>query len=371
MRVYKRYILINSVNSYLFYFFIFAPLYASQHNITLSEAGWIFSFVYGIQAILSYTVGRIFERFSPNWGVILARGIYGLAPLILFLTSNPFWFTVAMLLASFFDVFSPSIVLFERAIFPKEKREIIYKCITVISEVVKLTIILPIILLNLKISKVLFLTQFLLSIFYVTAFFLFMPKVESGSIVDYESKKTVEDVDKKNLLVIYLIQLLILMAFNFASAMIRSYYISEVLHQGSKMLLTAEVFYSASIAAGFLIIFRKKFKLKTSLILGSLLLTIYFFVIAYPTVEAYYLAHVIVGVGFLMWFPAKESIKFKSAPKELGRWEGFFQGANIFTRIVFPPIAAHMTEVLSYTSVYVTAGIMSLTAVILGAFVKD
>ena len=371
MSVYKRYILINSVNSYLFYFFIFAPLYASQHNITLSEAGWIFSFVYGVQAILSYIVGRIFERFSPNWGVILARGIYGLAPLILFLTSNPFWFTVAMLLASFFDVFFPSIVLFERAIFPKEKREIIYKWITAVSEAVKVAIILPIILLNLEISRTLFLTQFLLSIFYIVAFFFFMPKVESGSVVDYQNKETIEEPDKKNLLIIYLVQLLVIMAYNFASAMIRSYYISDVLHQGSKSLLTAEVFYSSSIVAGFFFILKRKIRLKTSLILGTVFLTIYFFVIAYPTIEAYYLAHVLIGIGFLLWFPAKESIKFKSAPKELGRWEGFFQGANIFTRIIFPPIAAYMTEAFSYTSVYITAGIMSFIAVILGIFVKD
>ncbi|RKY62641.1 MAG: hypothetical protein DRQ02_13565, partial [Candidatus Latescibacterota bacterium] len=183
MRAYQRYIAINSVGAYLYYFFIFAPLYASQNGITLEAAGWIFSGVYALQAVLTYTLGRLFERFSPNWGVIIGRAIFGLGPLVLFFRIDTVSFITAMILASFFDVFFPSFVLFERAIFPPQKREFIYRTIIFVSESVKMCFLVPIVAFHFRPSRSLFLTQFLAAISFSLAFYLFLPKISTGSEV--------------------------------------------------------------------------------------------------------------------------------------------------------------------------------------------
>ncbi len=356
MRPHLRYIAINSVGGYLFYFFIFAPLYASQNGISLEAAGWIFSLVYGVQTILSYTIGRIFEKFSPNWGVVIGRLIYGIGPLILFFKIDPVLFITAMILASFFDVFYPSVVLFERAIFPPEKRESIYRLINFVSESMKMAFLVPMVALRLQPSKGLFFTQFLAATAFSILFLIFLPKVSTGSIVHSEGFK----VNKKNLLYIYLGQLIMFLAFNLAGSMMKSYYLHNVLHGGSREMLISEMFYSFTII-GFLPI---AFKLKTSkyfnLVLGSIFMSLFFFTMAIPSMSTFYLAHVFIGAGFFMWQPARDALKFQNAPPELGRWEGFFQGGNIFSRIIFPPVAAYMATHLSYASVFITAGLLGV-----------
>ncbi len=365
--VYKRYIAINSLGSYLFYFFIFAPLYAAQNGISVENAGWIFSVVSGVQAVFNYPVGRIFENISPNIGVILGRAIFSLGPLILFFKIDPLLFTLAMILASFFDVFFPSMVLYERAIFPPSKRESSYRWMIFLSETVKMAFIIPIILTGLQVSGALFFSQFIAAIAFIILFYLLLPKVDSGRVVGGGEIYA----NRKNLFFIYMGQLFVLLAFNLSGVLIKSYYLNEVLKGTSKEMLISEVFYSLTIVLIFPLLIRKNFSLKTNMVIGTIFMAAFFFIMAIPNMYAFYLAHAIIGAGFLLWQPSKDALKFQNAPEELGRWEGFFQGVNIFSRIIFPPLAAYIATKISFLAVYIIAGVICLVGVVFYSGVKS
>ena len=360
---YKRYIIVNSITGFLYFFVLISPFYASENGVSLSEVGWVFSTVYAVQAVLTYTVGRFFERFPPGVGVIIGRSIYSIGPLILAFKYDLLWFATAQIAASFFDVFFPSLVLYERAIIPPYIREDVYRKMIVTSESVKLFFLLTFVLSYLKglnVYRILFLSMFFGSIVYILAFLMFLPKVKSGM------EGASEVSDKRSLLYIYVSQLLTFLSFNFASWMIVSYFLKEVLKGDQLNMLYFEMFFSGSVVASYFIFGNRsrRINLKWKFFIGGLLMSLYFFLMSIPSLETFYMSHILVGVGFLTWFPAKETLKFQSAPKELGRWEGLFQGINIFSRIVFPPLSVMVAQSISFSAVFLIGGFLALSGAI-------
>ena len=179
--------------------------------------------------------------------------------------------------------------------------------------------------------------------------------------------------DKKSLLYIYVSQLLTFLSFNFASWMIVSYFLKEVLGGNKLNMLYFEMFFSGSVVAFYFIIGNKtkKVKLKWKFFIGGFLMSSYFFLMSFPSMATFYLSHILVGVGFLTWLPAKETLKFQSAPKELGRWEGLFQGINIFSRIIFPPLSVVVAKTFSYSAVFVIGGILAFSGALVALGVRE
>ncbi len=370
MRAHNRYILVNSITGFLYFFVLISPLYASEVGISLSEVGWIFTIVYALQAILSYTVGRIFERFPPGIGVILGKLIYSLGPLVLAFKYQMKWFATAQVAAGFSDVFFPSQVLYERAIIPADIREDVYRKMVVSAEGVKIFFLIFFAFTYLKglgTYRALFLSMFLGAIVYVMAFLSLLPRVKTG--MEGASKAH----DKSSLLYIYMSQLFIFLSFNFASWMIVSYFLKEVLKGDQLQMFYFEMFFSGSVIASYFV-FRKvseKMSLKWKFFVGALLMSGYFFLIAVPDLKFFYFSHILVGTGFLTWLPAKETLKFQAAPEKLGRWEGFFQGVNIFSRIIFPPLSVLVVRAFSYGTVFVIGGLMALSGAIMALGVRE
>ena len=366
----RRYIIINSVSGFLYFFVLISPFYAADKGISISSASWIFSFVYAVQAILSYTVGRIFEKFPPGIGIIIGRAVYSIGPLILAFKSEVEWFIAAQISASFFDVFFPSVVLYERAIAPQNAREEFYRDMITFSESVKIAFLIFFAYAYLKgidVYKAIFLSLFLASIGFIIAFKLLLPSVSSGS------EGASEEWDKKSLFYLYLSQLLMFSSFNFASWMIVSYYLYEVLGGKNVDIVYFEFFFSVPIVLMYPILkkYSRRLSLRAKFFLGGLIMSGYFFTIPLGNLTAFFLSHVFLGIGFPIWLPAKETIKFRDAPAELGRWEGFFQGANIFGRIVFPPLSALIAKSVSYGAVFLTAGVLAVIGSFLALEVRD
>ena len=370
MPPHRRYIIINSVSGFLYFFVLISPFYAADRGISISSASWIFSFVYAVQAILSYTVGRIFERFPPGVGIMMGRAIYSVGPLILAFRSGVEWFIAAQIAASFFDVFFPSVVLYERAIAPPEEREAFYRDMITLSESVKIAFLVFFAyayLNGMDVYKAIFLSLFFASIGFIVAFKLFLPSVSSGR------EGASEKWDKKSLFYLYLSQLFVFSSFNFASWMIVSYYLYEVLGGRNVDIVYFEFFLSVPIVLMYPILrkYSRKLSLRAKFFLGSLIMSGYFFTIPLGNLTAFFLSHVFLGIGFPIWLPAKETIKFRDAPAELGRWEGFFQGANIFGRIVFPPLSALIARSVSYNAVFLAAGILAVVGSLFALGVRD
>ncbi len=360
---YKRYIVVNSITGFLYFFVLISPFYASENGVSLSEVGWVFTTVYAVQAVLTYTVGRIFERFPPGIGVIIGRAIYSAGPLILAFKHDLLWFTAAQIAASFFDVFFPSLVLYERAIIPPDIREDVYRKMIVTSESVKMFFLLVFVisyLRDLNVYKALFLSMFFGSMVYIFAFLVFLPRVRSGM------EGASEVYDKRSLLYIYISQLFTFLSFNFASWMIVSYFLKEVLKGYQLNMLYFEMFFSGSIIVSYFAFGNRsrRINLKWKFFIGGILMSVYFFLMSFPSLMTFYISHIFVGVGFLMWLPAKETLKFQSSPKELGRWEGLFQGINILSRIVFPPLSVMVAQSISFSAVFLIGGFLALSGAI-------
>ncbi len=370
MEAYRRYIWVNSLSGFLYFFVLISPFYAAERGIELPQAGWIFGAVFAIQAFLSYTVGKVFEKLPPSWGIITGRAIYSLGPLILAFESGIWWFAVAQIAASFFDVFFPSIVLYERAIIPPDRREEIYRKLIVASEGVKIAFLVFFVLSYLRgwdVYRAVFLSMFTTSIVYILSFVFFLPRVRSGM------EGASEFHDKRSFLFIYLSQLFTFLSFNFASWMIISYYLKEVLGGRNIDIVYFEFFFSVPIVLTYPVLSRvsSRLSLRVKFFTGGVVMAGYFFFMMIPRMWAFYLAHVFLGVGFPVWLPAKETLKFQAAPAELGRWEGFFQGVNIFSRIVFPPISAYLAQSVSYAFVFLIGGLMAGLGALMALGVRE
>ena len=366
----RRYIIVSSVNGFLYFFVLISPFYAADRGISISSASWIFSFVYTVQSILSYTVGRLFEKFPPSFGIIIGRAIYSIGPLILAFKSGVEWFITAQIAASFFDVFFPSVVLYERAIAPPKEREDFYRDMITLSESVKIVFLIFFAYAyqnGMDVYRAVFLSLFFASMSFIVAFKILLPSVSSGM------EGASESWDKKSLFFLYLSQLLTFSSFSFASWMIVSYYLYEILGGRNIDIVYFEFFFSVPIVLMYPILRRysEKLSLRAKFFIGGLIMSGYFFTLPLGSFAAFFFSHVFLGVGFPILLPAKEAIKFRDAPAELGRWEGFFQGANIFGRIVFPPLSALMVKSLSYGSVFLTAGIMAVLGSFIALGVRD
>ncbi len=358
----KWYIAINSLASYSFLFFIVSPLYASAIGISLEGAGFIFSVTYAVQAFLSYLLGRFFERRSPNIGVILGRLIFSAAPVFLILFSSPLAFLVAMILSSFFDIFFPSIILFERALIPSRFREKTYVYMLLVGEIVKFSACLSLLAPKNPVSfyRIFFASITGASLLYSILFLLKIPIVNTGSDLPEDHS---HPVDRRSFLFVMLNQLFVFLAFNFSGWVIISYYLKEILKGSPRDLMLFEMCFSLGVFTMFFLrVFFKKLSLKRKLFIGTLMMSLLFFVISIPDIRAFYLSNFIFGMGFILWLPSKEPLKFERAPRELGRWEGLFQGVNIFSRIFFPTIAAFLASVVSFQLVFWIGGGMLLTA---------
>ncbi len=358
----KWYIAINSLAAYSFLFFIVSPLYASAIGISLEGAGFIFSATYAVQAFLSYILGRYFEKRSPNVGIVVGRLIFSIAPLVLALSSSHVSFVVAMILASFFDIFFPSIILFERAIIPPKHRERAYVYMIVVGEMVKF--VSYVFLLVPRDSSIFYKAFFVsisgASILYSLLFLLKLPRVRTGSDLPKDHSCS---VDKRSFLMIMTNQLFVFLAFNFSGWVIISYYLKEVLNGSPRDLILFEMNFSLGLLTMFFLRwFLRRFDLRRKLFLGTVLMSVMFFVISIPDIRAFYLSNFVFGLGFLLWLPSKEPLKFERAPRELGRWEGLFQGINIFSKIFFPALAAFLASTFSFKLVFWIGGFMLLTA---------
>ena len=370
-RALKWYIAINSLAAYSFLFFIISPLYASSIGISLEGAGLIFSLTYAVQAVMSYLLGRYFEKRSPNLGVILGRVIFSFAPLILFFSESHVAFLVSMILASFFDIFFPSIILFERALIPPNRRERTYVYMLLVGETVKFASYI-LLLLQPDVStfyKTFFLSISVSSLLYSVLFYMKIPRIRTGSDLP---EGHVCSVDEKSFFMIMLNQLLVFLAFNFSGWIVISYYLKEILKGQPKDMIVFEMGFSLGLLSMFLIRrFLYGIDMKYKLFLGTLLMSLMFFIISIPSMKVFYFSNFVFGMGFMLWLPSKEPLKFDRAPKELGRWEGLFQGINILSRIFFPTLAAFLASKISFGLVFWTGGTMILIAALVSLGVKS
>ncbi len=366
----KTYIYLNSLAAYTFLFFIISPLYAADMGLSIKTTGVIFSSVYAFQALMSYILGRLFEKYPPNFGIVFGRIVFSFGPLILALTRSPFYYTLALILASFFDIFFPAIPLLERAIIPPRLRDRVYIHLIAFGETAKFFALSIFLFVDqAQFYRYFFLSVFAAALVYSLVFIVKIPIVKSGSVVHEDQDLS---IDRRTFLITMLNQLLVFLAFNFSSWIVISFYLKEILHGTTNDMVIFEMMFSIGCFLAFL--FSKKFlklSLRFRLVLGTFLMSLLFFLISVPRMTIFYISNLVFGFGFTLWLSSKEPLKFLSAPKELGRWEGLVQGINIFSRIFFPSISAFLVETLSYRFVMLVGGFTIAIASLMSLGVRD
>lgn len=358
----KRYLVFYSISGFSFSAFIAAPTLGKVLNISIEELGWLFSFSYVVQAILAYFLGKKFESISVNYGYALAKIFFALGNLFFVMTRNVYSFVVAQLLLGVTDIFYPCQVMYERALFPPKKREEIYSAMFFITEFTKAIVYFFLVfVLSKQMNDAKFLTSVFLSIFILNVFYSFiflkvLPRVQTGSSLHEEH--VLAQYVNGSFLAIMLHQYLAYLSFNFSSFLIISYYLIEKFKLDSSSPFLFEMVFSATVAAFYP--WRKKFNANPvrNLVLGSILIVLTFALWFVPNVYVFFGAHVIMGVGFILWFPAKETIKLSLSPRELGRWEGFFQGLNILSRTFVPVVSTQIAGKLGHRWVFVISALI-------------
>ncbi|AJC74571.1 MFS transporter [Pseudothermotoga hypogea DSM 11164 = NBRC 106472] len=355
----KLYLLFYSVSGFSFSALIAAPTLGKVLNISIQELGWLFSFSYIFQAILTYVLGRKFESISVNYGYALARMFFALGSILFVLARNVYGFVAAQLLLGVTDVLYPCQVMYERALFQPQKREQIYSLQFLITEFTKaivyffLVFILSKYMKDLRFLSTIFFLTFLTNIFYAFAFLKILPRVQSGSSL-HEHHVLATSVNGP-FISIMLHQYLAYMAFSFSSFLIISYYLMDRFNLDSSSPFLFEMIFSASVVTSYLWKRKTRNNTVTNLVIGSVLIIVTFALWFVPNVYVFFASHTLMGLGFILWFPAKETVKISLSPKELGRWEGFFQGLNILSRTFVPVVSTQIAGRLGHRWVFLTS----------------
>jgi len=362
----KKYIYFSLIGGFSFTAIISIPSISSLMGISIEDIGWLFSASYVVQAFMSYLIGKKFENESPNYALAFAKLLFSFGTLLLAIWANFVTLIIAQLMISFNDMFYSSLVMYERAIIPPMKREEVYGILFVMSEFVKTIIYLLISFLlaplfgGVNFYRILLLIIGASNILFAVAFLKILPKVKKGR--DLPREHISIPVSFKAFISLMIHQYLMFVAFNFASFMVISYYLFNVFKLGPASPILFEAAFSITIVVFWP--FRKRIKthVTSNFVVGSIMLSVGFLMFSIPNVFTFFLAQIPCGIGFIFWFASKETIKMNIAPKELGRWEGFFQGLTIFTKIFVPIATAYMVSRLSYASVFIAASIISAIA---------
>ncbi|SHE32561.1 Major Facilitator Superfamily protein [Marinitoga hydrogenitolerans DSM 16785] len=361
----KKYFFANSILAYSFITILISPMFANKLGLSIYDAGLIFSTVYGVQAILTFLLGHYFEKKSPNYGLALGRTLFALGNIVLAYAFNSFLYLLAQILIGSFEIFSPLLSMYERAIIPPKQRERFYKYLLIISEGIKVILFLPLLFFinynntSLSFYRNVFISVFILNIFYTFFILKILPFVKSGSDLHKEHI----EIHKPNLrkyLTVLINQIIFFANFGFGSYLIISYYIKETLNGDSKIMIIYEIIFSVTILTS--LVWRKFIKLdnKNRLILGTFIMAFFYFALLFKGWITFYLSHVILGTGFVLWFSAKEPLKQEYAPINFGRWEGLFNGLNLFSKIFTPALAGYIAYKYSYNTVFIISFVVLL-----------
>ncbi|MBM7558256.1 MFS transporter [Marinitoga litoralis] len=360
-----KYFYTNSILAYSFITILISPMFANKLGLTVFDTGIIFSTVYGIQAILTVLLGHYFEKKSPNYGLALGRFLFAIGNILLAYAFNSISYLIAQILIGSFDIFSPLISMYERAIVPPKERERFYKYLIFISEGVKVLLFLPLLFFidynNTSISfyRNVFISVFIFNILYVFLILKVLPFVKSGSDLHEEHI----DIHKPNLrkyLTVLINQIIFYANFGFGSYLIISYYVKESLNGDSKIMIIYEIIFSLTVLSS--MIWRKYIKMnfENRLILGTFIMAFFYFSLLFKGWIPFFLSHVILATGFTFWFSAKEPLKQEYAPVNFGRWEGIFNGLNLFSKIFTPALAGYVAYNFSYSTVFIISFIVLL-----------
>lgn len=364
----KRYLIIYSLTGFSFSAIIAAPTLGRVLNISIEDLGWLFSFSYVVQAMLTYLLGRKFESMSVNYGLATARGFFAVGSLLFASVRNVYSFVAAQLLLGVTDVFYPCQVMYERALFPPNEREKIYSMQFLITEFTKATVyfflvfVLSRYMKDLRFLLSIFASIFFANLFYAFSFLKILPRVSTGSSL-HEGHVLASNANGA-FISIMLHQYLAYTAFSFSSFLIISYYLIDRFKLGSSSPFLFEMIFSASVV--FFYFWRRKinFGPAINLAIGALLIALTFALWFIPNVYLFFTTHIIMGAGFILWFPAKETIKLGVSPRELGRWEGFFQGLNIFSRTFIPVLSTQIASKFGHRWVFMTSSLIFVTALL-------
>ncbi len=364
----RKFLLFFGINGFSFSALIAAPTLGNLMNISLENVGWLFSLSSLVQASLSYIVGRKFEKLPPTYGLALSRLIFAFGSIFYGLCTNVWTFAFAQMLLSFTDIFYPCLVMYERALFPPRQRETIYSLEFFMTEFTKVIsyamfafLLAPFMQGQGFLRSVFFMISFA-NLFYAAAYIFILPKIESGSMV--HSEHVVASTEMKTFLSIMLHQYLAFTAFNFSSFLIISYYLIDLFKLPPSSPFIFEMVFSAAVVSS--VLWRNHVRTHPSfnLVFGSLVILVAFVLWTIPNAFLFFASHTLMGIGFIFWFPAKETIKQHVAPRQLGRWEGFFQGLNIFTRIFTPVVSANIASKIGYDFVFIVSSILFLLAIL-------
>ncbi len=363
----RKFLVLFSITGFSFSALIAAPTLGNLMNISLESVGWLFSLSSFLQALLSYFIGRKFEKLPPTYGLAISRGIFGIGSLLYGLCTSVWTFAVAQLFLSFADIFYPCLVMYERALFPPKQRENIYSLEFFMTESTKaiayalFVFVFAPLMQGQSFLRSVFFMIFFANLFYSAAYLFILPRVESGSTV--HSEHVVASTGLKVFLSIMLHQYLCFTAFNFSSFLIISYYLIDLFKMPAWSPFLFEMVFSATVASS--IFWKGKVKSHPSfnLIFGASAIAANFLIWIIQNPVLFFASHVLMGIGFIFWFPAKETIKQQVAPRQLGRWEGFFQGLNILTRIFTPVASATVAARVGYSFVFVISALLFFAAI--------
>jgi hypothetical protein len=354
-------------------------MYASRMGLNVLNVSIIFSLSYGVQTLLTFWLGRYFENKSPNYGLALGRLLYGMGNLIFAFTLNPIEFLVAQLFINATELFFPLVSMYERGITAPSVRHKFYQILVLVSEATKASVYIPIVLfLNLDSSPVffyksIFISVSLLNILYAAIMFTgrLVPFIETGSTLHKEQKIS-HSPNLRKYIFVALSQTIIFSNFSFGSYLIISYFVKDLFEANAKTMIIYEIIFSLTVLSS--IFWKKHLKPSHSYFLtGIFLMSLFYLTLAFTTnMILFYLSHIFLGLGFVIWYTTKEPLKQLYAPQKFGRWEGFFSSVSMISKIFLPALSGWIAVTFSYSSVFLISFFILLISMIVTYFgIKD
>lgn len=357
-----RYILMHTIGGIFFSYNILLPVFMNKLHISISEAGLFFGLASIGDIFFTYILRKRFDKVSPNKCMALDWFTESWPVFIFAFATTKMHFFIGIITQKLTNILNPSYRIYENEVFVEKKRSLIYSYHLFVPEFATI-IVFPILgyLLTYKFNSI-FAYRVVFFIFGIGFIFVaLIPykvlKKVKPTIVDSSSR--VKMHISKNLYLVAIAEILVVVATQFTSTFVTTYFILDKINGNLMQILLIEVVASVvTILSGILFRNVEKYISNEKVCqIGIILFIIYTLIMFFANnFTMVLIGNLINTVGHTIWFPSQTTLLMKLVPqKERGEFFASISTVSKLIVIVIPILAGVIASSAGFSIIFAIA----------------
>lgn len=355
-----RYMAMHWIGGGLLIYETILPAFMNMQNISVFEAGIMFSIASILDVILTYFLSKFFDRISPNIGMALDWLTESIPPLIYGFASSMGHFLLGRVAGRVTNVLNPVYKLYENEVYPEDKRSLLYAYHMMTPEIFTILFypligyLLAYVFPTAAAFRVVFWICGVAYLFVALIPLKGMRWVEPVKITG-EKSKTVGHFSR-DLYLAASAEVMCSIGLGLTPTLVTSYYILQVMHGNVFHLILLEVFSGLiGITAG---LFTKDWGMRMSeekgAIYGTICMSIYSLMMIFSKNYAMILfATLFRSIGDIIWFPNHQALMMRRIPREKqGIFFGKLYSLKKFLAMLLPGVSCFLASQIGFYAPY-------------------